>query len=96
MSGRSLFSIYLSSYYARSLGRFYFVGALLLVTLPAWPANGSPDAPLEEIVVTASLRPEALGEFPVSTTVLDSAVLQAAGRIAPGDACGPLDRESAP
>jgi outer membrane receptor protein involved in Fe transport len=34
---------------------------------------------LEEIVVTASLRPVGLGDFPVSTTVLDAGVLEAAG-----------------
>jgi len=36
-------------------------------------------AELEEIVVTASLRPVGIGEFPVSTTVLDSSELEAAG-----------------
>jgi outer membrane receptor protein involved in Fe transport len=39
------------------------------------PAAGE----LEEIVVTASLRPEPLAAFPASVTVLDAAVLEAAG-----------------
>jgi outer membrane receptor protein involved in Fe transport len=39
----------------------------------------TPDAPLEEIIVTASLRPAPAGEFPASTTVLDSHTLQTAG-----------------
>jgi len=34
---------------------------------------------LEEIIVTASLRPATIGEFPVSTTVLDASVIDAAG-----------------
>jgi outer membrane receptor protein involved in Fe transport len=34
---------------------------------------------LEEIVVTASLRPEAIQHFPASTTVLDATTLRAAG-----------------
>jgi outer membrane receptor protein involved in Fe transport len=43
-------------------------------------ATASPQqAPLEEIVVTASLRPASLGEFPASTTVLDASLLEAAG-----------------
>src|SRR5690606_10894924 len=54
-----------------------------VVTLAALPADAlgaaAADRPLEEIVVTASLRPEAVGDFPVSTTVLDAALLQAAG-----------------
>jgi outer membrane receptor protein involved in Fe transport len=58
--------------------------ALLAFALEAHAAdagNASPDAagPLEEIVVTASLRPEAMQHFPASTTVLDAKTLQAAG-----------------
>jgi outer membrane receptor protein involved in Fe transport len=34
---------------------------------------------LEEIVVTAALRPVGIGDFPVSTTVLDAETLEAAG-----------------
>jgi len=41
--------------------------------------NASEPAELEEIVVTASLRPAGIGDFPVSTTVLDAGVLEAAG-----------------
>jgi outer membrane receptor protein involved in Fe transport len=44
---------------------------------PVEPVTSQPV--LEEIVVTASLRPAALGDFPVSTTVLDAGVLEAAG-----------------
>jgi iron complex outermembrane receptor protein len=36
-------------------------------------------APLEEIVVTASMRREPLAEFPVSTSVLDAATIESAG-----------------
>jgi len=44
---------------------------------PVEPATGQ--TVLEEIVVTASLRPAGLSDFPVSTTVLDAGVLEAAG-----------------
>ena len=43
---------------------------------------------LEEIVVTASLRPESAALIPVSTTVLDAATLQAAGLQHFGDVLG--------
>ena len=57
----------------------------LLALLPAGAALADADvaapepAELEEIVVTASLRPVGIGAFPVSTTVLDAAELEAAG-----------------
>jgi outer membrane receptor protein involved in Fe transport len=85
---RNTFSYYISTFCTRIREQFCVAGALLLATFPAWSAAGAPDAPLEEIVVTASLRPEALGAFPVSTTVLDSAVLQAAGSQHLQDALG--------
>jgi len=44
--------------------------------------------PLEEIVVSASLRPAAASELPASTTVLDAAVLQDAGLQHFGDVLG--------
>ncbi|MGB5104983.1 MAG: TonB-dependent receptor [Steroidobacteraceae bacterium] len=51
-----------------------------LLALPAGALRAAAaDQPLEEIVVTASLRPEPVGDFPVSTTVLDASLLQAAG-----------------
>ncbi|MCM2313469.1 MAG: Plug domain-containing protein, partial [Steroidobacteraceae bacterium] len=44
------------------------------------PSAGAVAQPvLEEIVVTASLRPIEVGDFPVSTTVLDAGVIEAAG-----------------
>jgi outer membrane receptor protein involved in Fe transport len=52
--------------------------ALLLAVAPA--RSAVPDEPpLEEIVVTASLRPATLSEFPASVTVLDAEVLRTAG-----------------
>jgi len=59
--------------------------AIFLAVLPAGaalPASGgqAPEpAALEEIIVTASLRPTGIGDFPVSTTVLDATELEAAG-----------------
>jgi len=59
--------------------------AVFLAGLPAGaalPASGgqAPEpAALEEIIVTASLRPTGIGDFPVSTTVLDATELEAAG-----------------
>jgi iron complex outermembrane recepter protein len=58
---------------SRSLGILVLVAAGALRTLAAAPAE------LEEIVVTASLRPEPARRIPVSTTVLDAATLRAAG-----------------
>src|SRR6476620_8146029 len=60
-------------------------GALCFAALS--PAAGAvspasvtdPREPLEEIVVTASLRPEPVQHFPASTTVLDASTLHAAG-----------------
>ena len=53
---------------------------LALATLLVAPAgNAAGQGELEEIVVTASLRPTGVGDFPVSTTVLDASVLEAAG-----------------
>jgi outer membrane receptor protein involved in Fe transport len=44
------------------------------------PGGRDPEpAALEEIIVTASLRPAGIGDFPVSTTVLDATELEAAG-----------------
>lgn len=46
---------------------------------PAAPGDAAGQPVLEEIVVTASLRPIEVGDFPVSTTVLDAGVIEAAG-----------------
>ena len=51
-------------------------------------AGNAAASELEEIVVTASLRPEPRAELPVSTTVLDSATLRAAGLQHFGDVLG--------
>jgi len=55
-----------------------FAIAVLLAAQPA-AAENSLEPPLEEIVVTASLRPELLAEFPSSVTVIDADTLEAAG-----------------
>ena len=55
-----------------------FASLLLIVAGPSGALAAAP-AELEEIIVTASLRPEPIGRVPVSTTVLDSATLRAAG-----------------
>ncbi len=75
----------LSALFAESEGcvRVPGLGALLAcifaLAVPA-PAVGAEDPrPLEEIVVTASLRPAAAGELPASATVIDSSELEAAG-----------------
>jgi len=65
-------------YFLSGLSRA-LLSAMLLLGL-GWPSAFAvtPDG-LEEIVVTASLRPEPASRIPVSTTVLDSATLRAAG-----------------
>jgi len=45
----------------------------------ATAGDASGPAVLEEIIVTASLRPTGIGDFPVSTTVLDATELETAG-----------------
>jgi iron complex outermembrane recepter protein len=65
-----------------------FLKTLYATSAAVWPAgvalagSGDPAAGpvvLEEIIVTASLRPTAVGDFPVSTTVLDAREIEAAG-----------------
>jgi outer membrane receptor protein involved in Fe transport len=53
--------------------------AVAFAALPPSALAAEEPRPLEEIVVSASLRPEPVGDFPVSTTILDASVLQAAG-----------------
>jgi outer membrane receptor protein involved in Fe transport len=54
--------------------------ALILTAVPAAVrAAGLQPPPLEEIVVTASLRPVGAASLPASTTVLDSAAIRGAG-----------------
>ena len=57
----------------------FCAGGLLLSGLPAHANEPGLTEPLEEIIVTASLRPAPASEFPASTTVLDAAVLRSAG-----------------
>ena len=64
--------------YTRSLKGFC-VAAALASGVPVQASESRPTQPLEEIVVTASLRPAPASEFPASTTVLDADVLQSAG-----------------
>jgi outer membrane receptor protein involved in Fe transport len=51
----------------------------LSLAAAAAAAPEPPDTPLEEVVITASLRPVAAHETPVSATVLDEGTLRAAG-----------------
>jgi iron complex outermembrane recepter protein len=52
---------------------------LAAATMPGGAVADDEARPLEEIVVTASLRPAAASELPASATVIDSAEVQAAG-----------------
>ena len=65
-----------------------FLRGCCIVPVALLPAGAAPAATagdasgpavLEEIIVTASLRPTGIGDFPVSTTVLDATELEAAG-----------------
>ena len=69
----------ISRRYRRNPNGFYATAAALAALWPGLTAAGEPAPPLEEIVVTASLRPLTVAEFPSSVTVLDSEVLEAAG-----------------
>jgi outer membrane receptor protein involved in Fe transport len=51
----------------------------VIAGLPCGPVQAQEASPLEEIIVTATLLPLPLGEVPASVTVLDSALLRAAG-----------------
>lgn len=53
--------------------------ALLAGMFPAPPAGGTEPGSLEEIVVTASLRPTSVAELPQSVTVLEKQDLRSAG-----------------
>ena len=76
-------SIYSYSSALRSRGAV--AHAVLVVALSpaaAWADDSTatkPSPPLEEIIVTASLRGQAAAEIPASVTVLSAATLQAAG-----------------
>lgn len=72
-----VFSCYLATY-ARFLKESCILCGLLLLAAAPVRAAVTPSG-LEEIVVTASLRPAGLADFPASTTVLDADVLEAAG-----------------
>ncbi len=73
-----IFSSFCSISCRRYLNGFSVLAALV-AAVPAAAAAPPGETPLEEIVVTASLRPAPLSEFPVSVTVLDAEVLRAAG-----------------
>jgi len=64
--------------YRRNPDGIYALAVLLAGALAMVEASAG-EPPLEEIVVTASLRPAALSEFPASVTVLDAEVLRTAG-----------------
>src|SRR6187551_3360782 len=66
----------------RSAPRAAWVGlsALAIASQAAGAERGDAIQPLEEIVVTAALRPESIQNFPASTTVLDASTLRAAGK----------------
>jgi len=65
--------------YAHFLDRVCAAAALCLLAAQGPALAAQVEQPLEEIVVTASLRPVTLGDFPVSTTVLDAGLIEAAG-----------------
>jgi outer membrane receptor protein involved in Fe transport len=66
-------------HYARFERRLARVAMALAGMLSGAVSNAQESRLLEEIVVTASLRPAAAGALPVSTTVLDASVIQSAG-----------------
>jgi len=68
-----------SRLYAGFAESFCIAGAALALVAPPAVRAADETQELEEIVVTASLRPTAIGEFPASVTVLDEGVLRAAG-----------------
>ena len=76
-------SIYSYSSALRSRGAVaHAVLVVVLSPAAAWADDSTatkPSPPLEEIVVTASLRGQAAAEIPASVTVLSAATLQAAG-----------------
>jgi iron complex outermembrane receptor protein len=76
-------SIYSYSFALRSRGAVaHAVLVVVLSPAAAWADDSTatkPSPPLEEIVVTASLRGQAAAEIPASVTVLSAATLQAAG-----------------
>lgn len=78
---RSLYLFYSLSYSAFRKGLCVACAVALPVAVvpAAAPGNAPEPTELEEIVVTASLRPAGIGDFPVSTTVLDAGALEAAG-----------------
>ena len=79
MRGSSIFYPSKSIEYGIS-GDWFSIAAGLLVLaspVPAVPAESAP--PLEEIIVTARLRPVASVDVPASSTVISQADLQAAG-----------------
>jgi outer membrane receptor protein involved in Fe transport len=76
-------SVYSYSFALRSRGAVaHAVLVVVLSPAAAWADDSTatkPSPPLEEIVVTASLRGQAAAEIPASVTVLSAATLQAAG-----------------
>jgi len=71
--------LFCSDSYGRFADLFCIAGAVLALAVPLRVAAVEPDQELEEIVVTASLRTAAIGDFPSSVTVLGAEVLEAAG-----------------
>jgi iron complex outermembrane recepter protein len=54
--------------------------ALGAVVSTSWSGAATPETPLEEVVVTATLRPAAALDVPASVSVLDAATLKDAGQ----------------
>ena len=79
MSGRP--SVLLSESWCctRVHERVAVLSSIAAIALPCPVARADDAQPLEEIVVTASLRPAAASELPSSATVLDSSQVQSAG-----------------
>ena len=70
---------YSSIDYQNNLRQFIICALLTCGAVPATEAQADPSPVLEEIVVTASLRPAPASEVPASVTVLDAALLRSAG-----------------
>ena len=74
-------TLYISESVAyRRFQEIFYVPVAIMALVSPGPVLALPAEPvLEEIIVTASLRPASISEFPSSTTVLDARVLEAAG-----------------
>lgn len=80
MFGESIFYAIKTRYCASFRNGFWVLGVAAVMSAPPVVAAVSGDPrELEEVVITAALRPAGLGDFPASTSVLDAGLLEAAG-----------------